>query len=359
MTIPNDDTQPRIPRVTIDPEAEDESDTGGPGCLTWGFVGALALAFALAIVVLAGAAGWTAGQREAVRSADATRSVEIATQCAAFAGDVATRNPTLLNARYAYLATLTPAVPCLAAIPATATALFLTSQPTVTPTPTATFTPSPTPQFTATARPAGSVSYDLAALLDEAQAAMTLSDWPAAIETLDVIIGLNPDFETATVRSLMSRALNSQASLLFRSGQLAEAIVLTDRAEEFGPLAAGLNYERYVASLYLDAVRLEGTNWSVAIQALRELYNVAPDYQDVRQRLFNAYVAYGNAFVSQSEYCPAYQQFEAALGVLYDVAVAAQRDNANTICQQATPVGLPPVPGAELTPAAITPVGQP
>lgn len=363
MTFQNDDTQPRIPAVTIHPETEEEP-ASGPGCITWGVLAFMALVFSAAIVVLAGTAGWTAGQREAVGNANATRSAEVATQCALFESDVATRNPIVLNARYEYLATLTPAVSCVSVIPATATALFLTSQPTATATPTPTPTATATAAVTATPESLSTAEgggYDLSALLDEAQAAITLSDWESAIETLDVIIGLDPDFEAATVRSLMSQATTNHARALYREGRLAEAIYWTDQAEQYGPIG-DLSYERYVAQLYLDALRTEGTNYATTIQAWQGVYNVAPNYQDVAQRLFDAYVAYGKAWVGQGEYCPAYQQFEAALSILYDVSVVSQRDNANTICLQATPIpapgSIPIAPGTEGT-ATIAPVGQP
>jgi tetratricopeptide (TPR) repeat protein len=368
LTLHSDDTQPRVPAATIHPETDEYEPAGGPGCVTWAFVGITSLIFAVAIVVLAGTAGWTAGQREAVNNANSTRNAEVATQCALFDSDVATRNPILLNTRYEYLVTLTPGVSCISVIPATATALYLTNQPTVTPTPTA--TPSPSPTVVVTATPEGIATsetggYDLTALLGEAQEFITLSDWESAIETLDVIIGLDPDFESGTVRSLMSQATTAYARSLYQSGRLAEAIVMTDRAEEFGPIGE-LSYERYVAMLYLDAARTEGTDYSTTIQAWQRVYNENPNYQDAGQRLFNAYVGYGDAWAAQNEFCPAYQQYQAALSIFYDAVVSGKSDNANTICQQATPIPAPgsipvaTVPGTTTDGSpTLIPVGQP
>jgi hypothetical protein len=370
LTLHSDDTQPRVPAVTIHPETDEDEPAGGPGCLTWTFVGVMSLVFAIAIVVLAGTAGWTAGQREASSNANATRSAEVATQCALFENDVATRNPIVLNARYQYLVTLTPGVGCISVIPATATALYLTSQPTATttstatPTITATLAVTATPESIATSATGG---YDLSALLGDAQESITISDWESAIETLDVIIGLDPDFEPATVRSLMFQATSEYAGDLYRDGRLAEAIVMTDRAEEFGSIGE-LDYERYIATLYLNAARTEGTDYLTTIQAWQNLYNVNPNYQvtgdlSVAQHLFNAYKGYGDAWAAQNEFCPAYQQYQSALSIFNDAVVSGLSNNANTLCQQATPIPAPgsipltPVPGTEGS-ATIVPVGQ-
>jgi hypothetical protein len=331
----------------------------------------MSLIFAVAIVVLAGTAGWTAGQREASNNANATRSAEVATQCALFENDVATRNPVVLSARYQYLVTLTPGVSCISVIPATATALYLTSQPTATLTPTA--TPTVTATLAVTATPEAIATspnggYDLPALLGEAQEYITISDWESAIETLDVIIGLDPDFEPNTVRTLMSQATTSYARSLYAAGEFAEAIVMTDRAEEFGSIG-DLDYERYFATLYLNAMRTEGTDYATTIQAWQAVYNINQNYQatgdplSVAQHLFNAYTGYGDAWAAQNEFCPAYQQYQLALGIFNDAIVAGKANNANTICQQATPIPAPgsipltPVPGTEGS-ATIAPVGQ-
>ncbi|MFN8373914.1 MAG: tetratricopeptide repeat protein [Anaerolineae bacterium] len=372
MTLHSDDTQPRVPAVTINPEADEDEPGGGPGCVTWALIGVMSVVFSVAIVALAGTAGWTAGQREAASNANATRSAEVATQCALFASDVDSGNLVVLNARYEYLVTLTPAVSCAAVIPATATALYLTSLPTATA--TATVTPSPTATLAVTATPEAMATsanggFDLTALLGEAQDYITIRDWESAIETLDVIIGLDPDFESGTVRSLMSQSMNALARQYYRmtctvdSCGLAQAIYWSDRALEFGPLDDDLPYERYVAAIYLDAARTEGTDYATTIQAWQRVYNENPNYQDAAQRLFNAYVGYGRAWAAQGEFCPAYQQFQSALSIFNDALVSSESNNANTMCQQATPIPLPGsipavTPGTSDGSPTIVPVGQ-
>lgn len=363
-----DDTQPRmdavtpsrgIPPVEVEPEAE---DSGGPGCLLWGIVGVVGLGFAVAIVLLSGAAGWTAGQRQANTLATATQQAEIQAQLDHIPQDIDSGNMVLLNARLQFLATQTPAVPGLELLMQTATAVYLDAQPTVTPTLTA--QPETTEEAAATPAPdvfepeietTGS-GYDLAALMDEARTAMRLGQYMDAVDLLQVIEAVDSSYETATVRGLILEALTARAYQLYRGGgNLAEAILLTDEAEKYGLSAdSDLRYERYVAALYLNARSKIGTDYPTAIQALQEAYSTAPDYRngELRRLLFDQYVAYGDAWVLEGNPCAAYPQYQNALNIMNDGGVSAKMSNAETACQQGTPV-----PGPDGQP--IAPIGVP
>jgi tetratricopeptide (TPR) repeat protein len=357
-----DDTQPRLNPVTPprgQPPVEVDESGGGPGCFLWGVVGAAGIGLALVIVILAGAAGWTSGQREAQGYALATQQAEIQEQINRIPGDIASGNTVLLGARLEFLATQTPGVPGLAEVMQTATAVYLNNQPTQTPTVTPTATQAATePAATATlAAPVeNSSGFNLAGLLDQARTAVRLGEYLEAVDLLQVIEAVDPTYETAAVRGLMLEALTTRALRLFRGGgNLAEAILLTDEAEKYGlPVDSELRYERYVAALYLNARSKIGTDFGSAIQALQEAYNVAPSYRggELRSLLFGQYVAYGDAWAAESNYCAAAQQYQNALNLLNDGGVSAKRQNAEQLCQQGTPI-----PGPDGQP--IAPVGQP
>ncbi len=361
-----EDTQPTIP-VTEPPEfiRPEEADTPvseGPGCATWGLIGVLALGFALVIVLLAALAGWTSGQRTAQANATTTQSAAINEQLNRLPGDLASGNLELANARLQFLATLTPGVTGLPDLMQTATALYLTRQPTATPPATATTAASPTVEATAetiAVTRSATGDFDLPALFQEAQTAISLRDWETAIELLDVIIAADSAFETATVRGLMAEALNTYALELFRTDQLAEAIVYTDHAEQLGTLAEGLNFERLVAGYYLDAVASIGISYPAAIEALRQVYSLSPNYRggEIAQMLFDQYVGYGDALSQQGNFCAAAPQYEAALSIQSSGDIAGRRDTASTLC--ATITLTPPVLLTPGTPASIAPVGVP
>lgn len=349
MTQMADDTQPRSPfkdRADLLPpllNPEEDSAPTGPGCLVWSVIGLASFACALVVVLLAATAGWTAGQRVAQNNATATKSAEVQEQLRRMSDDVAAGNLLLLQRRIEFVSALTPAVPQVQPYIQTATALYLTSLPTTTPTATLTPTPSPTSEVLAITVDASS-GYDLDAYLKQARDAIALGQWAEAIELLDVLLGADPAYQTAAVRGLMLEALRTQANRLYNENKLAEAIFLTDRANTFGlSVQDPLRYEKYAAELYLDAVRTTGTDYLSSIRALQLVYALGPSryYDDVRQRLFQQYTAYADAWALQNEFCPAYTQYQNALSILANASVAAKRDNANLMCLQATPTPSP------------------
>ncbi|MDX2141604.1 MAG: hypothetical protein SF123_26185 [Chloroflexota bacterium] len=320
----------------------------------------------LIIVALATAAGWVTGQRAAAGFANATQSAVIADQINRLPGDIANRNSLLVNARLQFLATLTPGVPEVGAFSQTATALHNSLLATATPAPTQTpvaATPiAPTGEATmAIAETDG--AFDLPALLQEAQTLVDSGQWADGIALLDAIVGIDPTFEAARVRNLLALALNSYARELYNSyqpgggGRLAEAIVITDRAEQIGVLEGGLAVERQAAQLYLDARRSIGLDPFAAIRALERLYGLGPGryYEEARQLIHDQYVLLGDAETGRNEHCPAANFYQSAVNYLANNNTIAKRNNASTLCAQATPVGTPALPN--LTP--IAPIGVP
>jgi tetratricopeptide (TPR) repeat protein len=378
---PLDDTQPVRPvrppagdaeaydGSLLDPDDELLEEEGrGVGCgisvLLLGIIGV----FALVIVGLSATAGWTSGQRLASTNATATSATDLQHQVDLVSADIAAENYERADIRLRYLATQAPSLPNLPQLLQTGTALYLTRQPTATATPTETPTqtvtvPGATAEPTVEATPTLSDPYDLGGRLQRAQSAVSLAQWSDAIDDLDVILSIDPNYETATVRSLMSRALNAQALALFRSGELGEAIFLTDRAEEFGDIGE-LSFERYVAQLYLTAKSRVGTSDYIgAINALNEVRNIAPNYQDgeIQQLLFQNYINYADALMFGSP-CAAVQQYTNALQLFGDGLVSNKRDTAQNYCEFGTPTPegfVPTVDPANPGSGGTAPIGQP
>lgn len=378
---PLDDTQPvrpvRLPTGDVapyegpllDPDDELLEDEGrGVGCgmsvLLLGIIGL----FALVIVGLSATAGWTSGQRLASTNATATSVTDLQHQVDLVSADIAAENFERADIRLRYLATQAPGLPSLPQLMQTGTALYLTRQPTATATPTETPTetatsPGPTAEPTVEATPTLSDPYDLGGRLQRAQSAVSLAQWNDAIDDLDVILSIDPNYETATVRGLMSRALNAQALALYRTGELGEAIFLTDRAEEFGDIGE-LSFERYVAQLYLTAKSRVGTSDYIgAINALNEVRNIAPNYQngEIQQLLFQNYINYADALMFGSP-CAAVQQYTNALQLFSDGLVSNKRATAQNYCEFGTPTPegfVPTVDPANPGGGGTAPIGQP
>lgn len=347
----------------------EEEARPGMGCGMLAFAGGALVLLAVIIVALASFAGWTTGQREASAFATATQASAIIDQVNRIPQDIASGNTTILNARLQYLATLTPGVPQVAEFSGTATALYTSRMLSATPAASATPIPEQPPQATAAASAEPTLAiegFDTEVLLAQARLAVDSGQWNDAIELLDAVSGIDPDYESASVRRLLGQALNSYARELFNTyrpgdpGRLAEAIVLTDRAEQIGPLGDGLAYERNAAQLYLDARRTISLDPWQAIRALQGLYDLGQGryFQEAQQELYNQWMALGDGQTSINEYCPAVQYYQNALNILATSAAAAKRDNATTVCSQATPVPLPgtlvaPPPGSTIAPLGV------
>ncbi len=354
-----DDTQPRPPVDFVNPAAP--PPRSGPGCLVWFMVGLMTLGISGLIIMLSAVAGLSAGQRTAQVNATASQSSVINDQLNRFATDVADNNPFFLQKRIEFFATL--GIPGPPGIEQTATALFVNNLPTATPPPTATLEATVQTVVEATLTPLVTVSngsgFDLAALFQDAQTAAGVADWDRAITTLDAIMGLDPTFRPDEVKALLIDSMSKKALQLFRAGDigdLAEANRLYDRLVQFGANVDELTFESYIAGLYLDAVNASGINFSVATQRLAEVYRQNPNYRDVRSRLINEYILYGDALLT-TQPCQAVGQYQTALtynpndAVASGKAAAAQNSCFLAASQTAAPLlGTPP-------PGGIAPVG--
>lgn len=365
MTDHLSDTQPKRPFTgdltltpTIDPEAEPPRRGG---CLPLALLLGGALLFALAIVGVAGLAGWTNGQREASRLIGATRAAAIDSQLRDLPGDVANGNMVMLDARLRWLATQTPGVAALPDLILTGTALYLNQLPTPTPSITPTLVPAvvTTAEAPAAAPTQTGGGYDLVAIFSQAQNALATAQYAQAIDLLDVLIALDPAFQTVAVRTAMSQALNQYARELYNSGQPAAANLIVIRAEEFGPLAEGLSFERYSAELYLTARAGVSTGSQSAVNALNELLSVGPAgryYTEAQTLLYNAYVRRGDALIGQGNPCGAIGEYQQALTVFASGAANGKYAAAEVACQAA--LTAPTVdPNWFLTPGAVAPIG--
>ncbi|MFN8449694.1 MAG: hypothetical protein U0521_14180 [Anaerolineae bacterium] len=351
MSYSLDDTQPGSPfkddpvnlKPTINPE--DDTPARGGSCLLTAVIGGLLLFVAVLIVALSAAAGWTAGQREASTNATVTQQAAISEQLERIPAEIASGNLAMLDVRLRWLATQTPGVPGIADFSMTATALYQSSLPTATPeftpTPEATAQPEETEALVIPAETSG--GYDLAGILDQAEAAIASSQWEEASSLLDVILAADPNFETANVRRLMSQALNSYARQLYNAAKPAEANAVVTRAREFGPLADGLEYENMAAELYLTARSAVGTGSPRAASALQELLNLGPGryYDEAQNMLYDLYVTRGDAYFAQGDTCSAVGQYQNAMNMRSGGVANGKFAAAQSACANATPTTDP------------------
>lgn len=350
--LPDDDMDTGAPYTGLD------APIAGPGCGMQTIVLLLLVAFAITIVGLAGAAGWTTGQREANIHATATRSAAIAEQLAYIPDDISNGNTVLLDTRIRFLATLTPGVPGLADIALTATALYDAVQPTATPTAPPDLEPTATLEVAATEAPpptSAAGGYDLSALLQEAQAYFNTAQYGEAGELLDVISAIDPNYEAATVRALLTDSLNAQARAYYQASRPAAGNQIVSRIEALGlPLGEGLAYERDVALVYLNAKSSIGVNFPRAISSLQTLIGFGQGryYAEATQLLLQQLIAYGDAlaFDPNAGPCAAVPIYQQAASSSAEASV--KLNTARTLCE-AQPLTPDPALGEPSAPLGV------
>ena len=337
------DTQPKRPQPQRN---QARQQVQGPGCWAWGILSVIATAFSIGVVAVAGLFGYLNGQALVTTYATGTLQAVVQEQITTLIPqDIAEGNVALLGLRIAGLASLTPPPDELAGLIATGTQFAIDNQPTAThtPTPSATASSTAAPLSTSTIAPTTDTTasssdddalFDLDALFAEAQTQMAIADYDEATKTLDAIMAIDETFRPVEVEEMMFDALYTQANNLLRSGSpgtLAAGIVKADEAELYGDIG-NLGGERYIAGLYLNAVSQEATNPQGAINRFNQVYASAPNYMDVRNRIFDLYVQLGDISFENEDYCAAASQYTSALQFFQSGDVQTRQQTAQTSC---------------------------
>jgi hypothetical protein len=200
-------------------------------------------------------------------------------------------------------------------------------------------------------------------MLQQAQAAASSGQYADAIDWLEAVYALDPSFESATVRQLLTDTMNSYALQLYTNGQSAQANTIVSRMEALGiPLREGLSYERDVAEQFLSAQAASAAGDPRAPGALQEIINLGAGgryYNAARSELYDYYIRAGDFIASDPAqgYCPAVQQYQNAVNLGLSGAASGKLSNANAMCAQATPTPDPLLGGTPGQPVA--PIGVP
>ncbi len=259
------------------------------------------------------------------------------------AGDLSAGEYGVAAERLAYAVQLKPTHTLAAALLATAEeALRVTATPTSTPTPSPTLTPSITPSPEATLPP------DPAAYLQKAQEAVRVQQWEAAIDNLDIVIALDPQYQRAAVNDLLYTALTSLGRQYLNEGRMEEGILLVDRAGTIKALDGATVAARNLAVQYMTAMRYWGVDWDRTIENLEALYAQMPGYYDVRTRLKEAHIEIARTSLAKTDYCPAVRHLEAALQIETDAEAQNKLAEARTGCASATATPVPAQYGGDV-----------
>ena len=294
--LAEDDTRPRAP-VSVPPWGEEPpidplADTAE---IAIGRTAARPLLLALVLgatlclcLLMVGFAGY-AGYRDGLATNDARLTQTIATgiaeQYQMGVNDLAQGYAELAAARFAWIVETVNAPAAYAgdsaALLATARAIASytpTPAPTSTYTPSATPTPSPTPP-SPSPTPSPEPRQDPAYLFEQAQTALRLVRYEEAIEWLDALRALAPDYRSAEVEDMLVKALTEQGKLYLRgqnpdgADMLARGVLLIYRANDIRPVQPStLLGEAIFVEMYLNARNyVNGGYYAQALPILEEL----------------------------------------------------------------------------------------
>ena len=176
-------------------------------------------------------------------------------------------------------------------------------------------------------------------LLTEGKAAYDRGAWDEAIQKLEALQALDPNYEQVAVQRLLVGAYTNSGLKLVSEDRLEEAIRRFDQALNLQPDNPDVRNQLRLATLYQSAISSWGVNWGQAIKQFSALYALKPDYKDTARRLQQANVQAGDAAAARAAWCEALQYYKAALGLASSPELAAKRDDAARHC--ASPTAVP------------------
>ncbi len=184
-----------------------------------------------------------------------------------------------------------------------------------------------------------------ATLFDEATSLLKQQEWSDAITRLEQLRTLKPDYRAVEVSNLTFQAYVGGGKAAVAAGQIELArgrfeSALTIRND------AEVARQRDLAALYLDGRQAIGR---VAVQKFAALYQLDPNYADIKKRLFDAYVQLGDLYAKQNAPCPAADQYDAAMTLVSDPQLPEKRNQQKALCLKAitTPKQSPTPSAAE------------
>ena len=175
-------------------------------------------------------------------------------------------------------------------------------------------------------------------LFAEAQAFYDQQDWPNAIARLQQLQALDPRYREVEVKEMLYEALSTLGLAYIRGDRIEEGLVLLDQAEEIRPLDDLTEGERYLVTLYITGRSYWDLNWPIVIENFQAIYELAPEYRDVAQKLWEARVHYAGQLEALGAYCDAAAQYEAALDLREDSVIQEKYDQAAEACANPTPI---------------------
>lgn len=222
-------------------------------------------------------------------------------------------------------------------------------------------TPSPIPSPTVTPTPPDALFREM---LDEAQAGLALAQWSDTIARLQKIRASEPEFEQASISSLLCDAYLGRGletlnkvplSAPGEEGMIKTALIDFEAGIAECPRRVDLAEQAERAQAYLEVFDISENQPGEIIQVLTPIVAADNSYagKNAKVRLYGAYLSRGDERRDKADIVGALGDYEAALALNVDDPSAAQMRRAELLIslQQPPPASLPPTPQSVATPA--------
>ena len=181
-----------------------------------------------------------------------------------------------------------------------------------------------------------------AAMFDEARGLVSQKQWGDAITRLEQLRTLQVGYRESEVNDLLYEAYVNSGKVAIASGQIEIARERFEAALAIRNTDPEVKRQRDMAELYLEGQQAVGFNWQTAVQKFSALYQQDPNYDDVKRRLFDAHLEYGDKACKEGAWALAQREYDGALALTNDSQLAQKRAQAPTICKKLvspTPTG--------------------
>lgn len=170
-------------------------------------------------------------------------------------------------------------------------------------------------------------------LLDEARKDISQKLWNEAIDRLEQLQGVDANFQTQTVNDLLFQSYSESGKQASLNGEIELARERFDAALTLRK-DPEITRQRDMAELYLDGQQAVGNDWPTAIQRFTTLYQLDPNYDDVKKRLTDAHVQYGDRAAKGNAWCLAAREYDRAGALIPDILATQKYSQATTRCKQ-------------------------
>lgn len=181
---------------------------------------------------------------------------------------------------------------------------------------------------------------------DALQEAIAQQDWALALQRAEQIAAMDPDYRRQEREEILFQIYYNLGLRSVEENRMEEAVAYFDRALALQPNSAQASLAQSAAKLYMDGVRYAGSDWAAAVDRLSMLYTLDPDYRDVRERLHEAYLAYGQQLADREDWCLAALQYRRAQELMPAAATEALAQQADERCGAPPTIEQPSVPAS-------------